>query len=423
MDARFKARGALPPCTPRQGLSPWNPSVLATAEGGLGACAFAQAPKPPSAVVNGWGPGAQLLAGVQATASPGLKTVVIAAGGTAGHVFPAEALVAALRARGWRPVVLTDKRAAGRGFGGAERHVLAGAGIAGRGVWRGVVAAGAIASGVFAARRMMMRLKPRVIVGFGGYPSVAPVVAARLMGRRPRILLHEQNAVLGRANRALALVADRVAVSFAGTRHAPRGAVVVGNPVRAEVQAAPYALPDEGKFEVLVLGGSLGARVMADLVPDALVGVAQLVRVTQQCRPEDVERVAEVYARAGVEAELASFFPDVPARLACAHLVIARAGASSIAELAVCGRPSLLVPLPGAIDDHQRANAAKLAEAGAAVVLDQDGLTAGRVGEAVAGLLADPAQLVKMAAAASRFGRADAAERLADLVEALGSGA
>ncbi|HTU55703.1 MAG TPA: glycosyltransferase, partial [Acetobacteraceae bacterium] len=230
-------------------------------------------------------------------------------------------------------------------------------------------------------------------------------------------------AVLGRANRLLAKMADRVAVSFAGTRYAPRGAVVVGNPVRAEVQAAPYAVPDEGKFEVLVLGGSLGARVMADLVPEALVGVAQLVRVTQQCRPEDVERVAEVYARAGVEAELASFFADVPARLARAHLVIARAGASSVAELAVCGRPSLLVPLPGAIDDHQRANAAKLAEAGAAVVLDQEGLTAERVGEAVAGLLADPAQLAKMAAAASRFGRADAAERLADLVEALGGGA
>ena len=283
-----------------------------------------------------------------------------------------------------------------------------------------------MASGVFAARRMMKRLRPRVVVGFGGYPSVAPVVAARLMAPRPRILLHEQNAVLGRANRLLARLADRVALSFAGTRHAPRGAMVVGNPVRSEVRAAPYALPDAlpggGKFAVLVLGGSLGARVMADLVPEALAAVAQPVRVTQQCRPEDLERVAAIYARAGIEAELASFFGDVPERLAQAHLVIARAGASSIAELAVCGRPSLLVPLPGAIDDHQRANAAKLAQAGAAVVLDQDGLTTARVGEAVAGLLGDPGRLAEMAAAASRFGRVDAAERLADLVESPGSG-
>ncbi len=393
--------GAMGAPKPRQGLSPW---------------------KPPSASANGWGPGARLLAGVQGTASPGFKTVVVAAGGTAGHVFPAEALVAVLRARGWRSVVLTDRRAAGRGFAGAERHVLKGAGVAGRGLWRGVAAVGAMAAGVIAARRMMVGLRPRVVVGFGGYPSVAPVVAARLMARRPRVLLHEQNAVLGRANRALAVWADRVAVSFAGTRHAPRSAVVVGNPVRAEVRAAPYALPDEGKFEVLVLGGSLGARVMADLVPEALAGQRAKLRVVQQCRPEDLERVAAVYEKAGVAAELAAFFGDVPARLAAAHLVIARAGASSIAELAVCGRPSLLIPLPGAIDDHQRANAAKLAEAGAAVVLDQDGLTVERVGEAVAGLLADPAQLAKMAAAAARFARADAAERLADLVESLGSG-
>lgn len=363
------------------------------------------------------------MVGVQGAKPPSLQTIVVAAGGTAGHVFPAEALVAALRSRGWRAVVLTDRRAAGRGFAGAERHIVASAGVAGRGVWRGVAALGAMPAGVFAARRLIVRLRPRVVVGFGGYPSVAPVLAARLVGRRPRILLHEQNAVLGRANRVLALVADRVAVSFAGTRHAPGDAVVIGNPVRADVRAAPYGEPGEGKFEILVLGGSLGARVMADLVPDALAGLAGKIHVVQQCRPEDLERVAAVYARAGIEAELAAFFPDVPERLAAAHLVIARAGASSVAEFAVCGRPAVLVPLPGAIDDHQRANAAKLVEAGAAVVLDQEGLTPERVGEVVGELLADPVRLKEMAAAAARFGRADAAERLADLVEMLGGGA
>ncbi|HUA76920.1 MAG TPA: UDP-N-acetylglucosamine--N-acetylmuramyl-(pentapeptide) pyrophosphoryl-undecaprenol N-acetylglucosamine transferase, partial [Acetobacteraceae bacterium] len=266
------------------------------------------------------------------------------------------------------------------------------------------------------------RLKPRVVVGFGGYPSVAPVLAARLMRHRPRILLHEQNAVLGRANRVLAKMADRVALSFAVTRHAPRSAVVVGNPVRAEVRPAPYALPGEGPFGILVFGGSLGARVMADLVPEALAGFAQWVKVAQQSRPEDLERVAAVYERAGIEAETASFFADVPERLAAAHLVIARAGASSIAEIAVCGRPSVLIPLPGAIDDHQRANAAALAASGAAIVLDQDGLTAERLRVAIAALLGDPGRLASMAEAASRFARADAGERLADLVESLGGG-
>ncbi len=356
---------------------------------------------------------------------PGLGTIVVAAGGTAGHVFPAEALVEALRRRGWRPVVFTDRRAAERGFAGVERHVLPGAGVAGRGLWRGVAAFGAMAAGVAAARRRMVALRPRVVIGFGGYPSVAPVLAARLMARRPRILLHEQNAVMGRANRVLTPLADQLAVSFTNTAHAPRGAQLTGNPVRADVRPAHYAPPGDGPFSILIFGGSLGARVMAALVPEALAGLAERARlhVVQQCRPEDLERVKELYAKAGIKAELASFFADVPQRLAASHLVIARAGASSIAELAVSGRPAILVPLPGAIDDHQRANARALAAVGAAVVLDQVGLTAARMGMEIASLLADPKRLAAMAAAAARFGRADAAERLADLVEALEGGA
>jgi len=351
--------------------------------------------------------------------------IVIAAGGTAGHVFPAEALAAVLGGRGWRPVVLTDARAASRDFAGAEKHVIAGAGIAGRGARRAVAAGVALACGTLGARRLLARLRPEVVVGFGGYPAVAPMLAARSLRRRPAILLHEQNAVLGRANRALAPLADLLATSYAETRHAPRAAVLTGNPVRAPAAAAAsaaYAAPGaEGPYSLLVLGGSLGARIFSDLVPAALAGLPArgALRVVQQCRPEDLPRVEAAYRETGIAAELAAFFPDLPARAAAAHLVIARAGASSVAELAVIGRPALLVPLRGAIDDHQAANAAAYEAAGAAVVLHEPGLTAEALGGAIAALLAAPAQLAAMAGAAARFGRSDAAERLADLVEGM----
>lgn len=353
-----------------------------------------------------------------------LGPVIIAAGGTAGHVFPAAALVAVLSEQGVRSVVLTDRRAAKQNFGTVEMHVIAGGGFAGRGPLRALAAVISTARGTFAAWRLMARLRPAAVVGFGGYPSLAPVLAARLLRSRPAIILHEQNAVLGRANRALAPLADGIAVSYAATRHAPAAAVVTGNPVRSTVTALAgrrYS-PPTGKdpARLLVLGGSLGARVFADLVPMALGGssIRDRLQVVQQCRPEDLARVQARYDEAGMPAELAAFFPDLPERMAASDLVIARAGASTVAELAAIGRPSILVPLPGAIDDHQRANAACFALDGGAFVLQQTDLTPGRLGAVVAELLGHPERLQQMATAAVRFGRPNAGEELAGLVVA-----
>lgn len=361
-----------------------------------------------------------------------LSPVVIAAGGTGGHFFPAEALAAELLARGRRVVLMTDARTASRPggltsgvFAGCERFVVAGAGIAGRGVRRAVLAVLALARGALQARRLLARLRPAVVIGFGGYPSVAPMLGARLLRHRPALLLHEQNAVLGRANRWLAPRMDVLALSHAATARVPETArtVVTGNPVRPAIAAlagAGYAAPGE-TVQLLVLGGSLGARVFSDVVPPALARLDPALRarlvVVQQCRAEDLERVRAAYAEAGIAAELAPFFADVAARLASCHLVIARAGASTVAELAVAGRPAILVPLPGAIDDHQSANAHALAGAGGAWVMAQPGFTPAALAGRLALLLGDAGALETAAAAASGQGHAGAAARLADLVE------
>jgi len=267
-------------------------------------------------------------------------------------------------------------------------------------------------------------LDAAVLIGFGGYPSVAPVLATRLLrGRRPSVLLHEQNAVLGRANRALSRFADWLALSFATTARVPSGthSLVTGNPVRSSIVSAPYA-PPAAEINLLVLGGSLGARVFSDIVPAALAGLPLAlrarVRVTQQCRTEDMDRVRAAYADAAIPAVLAPFFGDMPALLSASHLVIARAGASTVAELGVVGRPSILVPLPIAIDDHQTANARALADAGGAWVMPQPIFTPDALATRLQDLLSEPASLPIAAARAATQGRADAAIQLADLVEA-----
>jgi UDP-N-acetylglucosamine--N-acetylmuramyl-(pentapeptide) pyrophosphoryl-undecaprenol N-acetylglucosamine transferase len=254
-----------------------------------------------------------------------------------------------------------------------------------------------------------------------------------LGGERPATVLHEQNGVLGRANRLLSPRATALALSFADTAAVPKSAraEVVGNPVRPALAALAaggggYPGADNnggGALRLLVLGGSLGARVFADVVPGAVLALPEALRgrllVTQQCRPEDMGRVREFYAAAGVPAELSPFFPDVAGRLSTAHLVVARAGASTVAELACAGRPSVLVPLPHAIDDHQSANARTLAAAGAAWVVRQAEFTPALLAERLSALLADPAALAAAAAAASRLAQPDAARRLADLVLSL----
>ena len=360
-----------------------------------------------------------------------MRPIVIAAGGTGGHFFPAEALASVLVDRGHRVVLMTDGRSgalASPVFAGRECHVLQGAGLAGRGFRRAARAMLSLAAGTLQARRILAGLDAAVVVGFGGYPCVPPVLAARMLRkRRPLIVLHEQNAVLGRANRFLARRADVLALGFAETRRVPaRVAVrVTGNPVRPAIQAlrgVPYTMRG-GRIELLVLGGSLGARVFSDVVPDALAALPADLRtrlhVVQQCRAEDLERVRGAYARAGADAELAPFFGDVAERLREAHLVISRAGASTCAEITVAGRPAILVPLPAAIDDHQAANARALT--GATVIRQQD-FTAQRLAEELAKLLDSPGRLAAAAQLAAGAAHADAAGALADLVERMAAG-
>lgn len=358
---------------------------------------------------------------------PAVRPIVIAAGGTGGHFFPAEALAQELLLRGHRVALMTDARSAGlrsATFAGCERFVLTGAGLAGRGL-RALTAAAGLGRGVLQARGILGRLNASALVGFGGYPCVAPMLAAGMLGaRRPARVLHEQNAVLGRANRFLARRADILALSFEDTARVPAGTktFTVGNPVRRSITPQPYKEP-AGVFRLLVLGGSLGARVFSDVVPAALARLPAVVRaalrLTQQCRPEDLDRVRAAYADAGIAAELATFFDDIPEQLASAHLLIARAGASTVAELAIVGRPSILVPLPHAIDDHQSANARALADAGAACVIPQPEFTPERLVEVLLQTMNEPHHLAAAADAARGVARPGAAAHLADAVESI----
>ena len=353
--------------------------------------------------------------------------IVIAAGGTGGHFFPAEALAAELIHRGQRIVLMTDTRSAdysSPAFANSERFVLKGAGLAGRGMKRAAEGAVALAAGTFQARQLLQRLRPKAVVGFGGYPSVPPLVAARFLSQRPVIVLHEQNAVLGRANRVMARGADVLALSFTGTRRVPSGteSAVVGNPVRPALAslAGQGFVPPQGPVRLLVLGGSLGARVFSDVVPQAVALLPLPLRarlsIVQQCRTEDLPRVRAAYDALGIPAELAPFFGDVAGLYGTAHLVVSRAGASTVAEIACAGRGAVLVPLPHAIDDHQTANARALAEAGAAALMPQSLCTPQALAAELERMLGNPEALARAAAAAARLAAPDAAARLADLV-------
>jgi UDP-N-acetylglucosamine--N-acetylmuramyl-(pentapeptide) pyrophosphoryl-undecaprenol N-acetylglucosamine transferase len=350
------------------------------------------------------------------------EAFVIAAGGTGGHLFPARALAAALIRRGHIVHLATDRRGAGYEamFTGVSVHRLPAGAPVGP-AWRKAAGIAELALGAIAARRLLGRIQPRVVVGFGGYPSLPAMVAAGWM--RLPTLIHEQNAVLGRANRWLA---PRVRTIAAGLPIAGQAVEVVGNPVRPEVLALatrPYPMAEAGPLRLVVLGGSQGARTLGRMVPVALGLLSEelrwRLRVSQQARPEDVEEAKRMYAESAIRAEVSPFFGDAPGRLAEAHLAITRAGASTLAELGVLGRPAILVPYPRAMDDHQSANAATHAASGAAEVLPESSLTPERLASRVAALLGDPSGLMKRARAAANQGRPDAVERLADLVEGL----
>jgi UDP-N-acetylglucosamine--N-acetylmuramyl-(pentapeptide) pyrophosphoryl-undecaprenol N-acetylglucosamine transferase len=362
------------------------------------------------------------------TAAPG--AILIAAGGTGGHLFPAESLAHALTARGHAIELATDERADryGHDFPARKVHLIAAATVNGRSPLALAGTALTLGRGTLQALPIVRRLKPAAAIGFGGYPTVPPLVAAKLSG--VPILLHEQNAVMGLGNRLLARFATAIATGFpnpGGLGAHAAVAVHTGNPVRPPVVAAaaiPYDAPTaDGRLRLLVFGGSQGARVFADLVPPAVAKLAPDLRarlsIVQQTREEDLARTRAAYAKTGVEAELAPFFTDLPARMAHAHLVVARSGASTVAELAAIGRPSILVPLPHARDQDQAANAAVIAKAGGAWAFPQAELTPERLAAELTALLADPARLSMAASAARTVGRPDAVERLADLVEAV----
>jgi UDP-N-acetylglucosamine--N-acetylmuramyl-(pentapeptide) pyrophosphoryl-undecaprenol N-acetylglucosamine transferase len=354
--------------------------------------------------------------------------VLLAAGGTGGHLFPAEALSHALTQAGLRVALVTDLRAiefAG-GFPAEIVRAVPSATPSGRSLLARIEAAWRIGKGVLAARRLIRELDPAIVVGFGGYPTVPPILAATMLG--VPTLIHEQNAVVGRANRFLSGRVGTIATGFeevGGLKPSARAKCVhVGNPVRpAVIHAArtPFRPAEPGgPLEVVIFGGSQGARVMADVAPPAIeqLSAAERARlvITQQARLEDDSRVQGTYARVGVRAEVASFFKDLPSRMASAHLVISRSGASTVAELSVIGRPSLLVPLPGALDQDQAANARTLGDRGAATVIPQAEFTPNRLAAELRRVLADPASLTAQAAAARAAGIPDGAERLARLV-------
>ena len=352
--------------------------------------------------------------------------IVLAAGGTGGHVFPAEALARELLGRGLRVALMTDSR------GGKFSDDLpipvyrTRASSLRKGIVGKALSVLTMGIGIFQAEHRLRKLRPAAVVGFGGYPSVPALYAAA--GMNIPILLHEQNAVIGRANRMLMSRAAAVAMSFPNVAGLKPGTttklVHTGNPVRppfVALRGTPYPTPDEtGPIRLLVMGGSLGARVFSSVVPQALALVPEPIRrrmvIAQQCRKENLEDARAAFAAAGIDAELAPFFNDVPDRMASAHLVICRAGGSTIAELTAIGRPSILIPFPHGHAGEQTANAEAVAEAGGAWLIPEQAFTPEALAVRLETLFTMPATLAKTAAAARAWGKITAADSLADCV-------
>lgn len=360
--------------------------------------------------------------------SPAPRKVVLAAGGTGGHMFPAQALARELLARGIAVTLITDRR--GGGFGPelpqVETLAIPGGGIAGIGLLRKIRNIGLLGMGYLQARGHLRRAGADCIVGFGGYPSLAPVLAAAHLGLR--VIIHEQNSVMGRANRFLASRARAICTSFKRLEgldpDSQSKVTVTGNPVRSaiiEIGRRPFAVPNEGDpLRLLVVGGSQGALAFNELIPAAIAKLPETVRrrltVQQQVPGQAQQEVADCYETAGVSHDVAPFFADIPERLAAAHLVIARAGASTVAELAAAGRPAILVPFPRAVDDHQTHNAQALSEVGGGWLMPQSALTPENLAERLRSLLEAPALLARAASCAQSAAYPKAAVRLAAVV-------
>ncbi len=365
------------------------------------------------------------------TGGPDSKTILLASGGTGGHLFPALALASELQRRNYDVHLATDHRTSrfDGNFKVENLHHVASDTVRSRSPLRLLKTAATLARGFLSAWRLMGRLKPALVVGFGGYPTLPTVWAASY--RRVPICLHEQNGVLGRANKALAKHARALAISLPDVKFV-EGAIaakarLTGNPVRPPVVAArqiPYRPPEPGQaFKLLIFGGSQGARFFSDMLPDAISLLAPELRarldIVQQCREEDCTRVRDAYHAIGVASEVAAFFDDLPRRIADAHLVVSRSGASTTAELSVIGRPAIMVPLPHAIDNDQLANARALVAADAGWLMQQPEIDAGGLAQKLEKSIIDPAALAKVAKNARAMGRPNAAENLADLVAEL----
>lgn len=356
----------------------------------------------------------------------GSPLVLLAAGGTGGHLFPAESLAVVLGRRGVAVDLATDVRAAHFKFPAREVHLIPSATVRGRDPLALARTGLMLARGTLKAWRVIGRVRPNVVVGFGGYPTVPPLLAAAWRG--VPTVLHEQNSVMGRANRLLASRVTAIATGFRVLNKVDDGVrgklTFTGNPVRPAVldaSALPYDAPTlSSRLNLLVFGGSQGARVMSDVVPPAIERLGAPLRarlhIVQQARAEDIDAVRAIYQRLGVSAECAPFFADLPARMAAAHFVISRSGASTVAELSAIGRPGLLVPLPHALDQDQLNNAGVLEDAGGAIRIVQADFTPERLAREIEGLAAEPSRLAAMAHAAKASGTIEAAERLADLV-------
>ncbi|MET3855259.1 undecaprenyldiphospho-muramoylpentapeptide beta-N-acetylglucosaminyltransferase [Rhizobium sp. OAE497] len=358
--------------------------------------------------------------------------VLLAAGGTGGHVFPAEALAYELKARGYSVHLVTDSRAeryAGK-FPAEQIHVVPSATIGSKNPIAVARSLWTLWSGMRAAKKLIQKLKPAVVVGFGGYPTVPPLLAATRLG--VPAMIHEQNAVMGRANKALAARVQAIAGGFLPENGGsyPEKTVTTGNPVRpAIIEAArvPYTPSHPGEpFNLVVFGGSQGAQYFSKAMPTAISllddNLRARLRITQQVRPEDMEMVGGCVAQLKMGADIAPFFTDMAERLAKAHLVICRSGASTVSEISVIGRPAVLVPYPHALDHDQAANAAALAATGGAKVIVQAELSSEKIASILTHAMNDPEKLARMAAAAKQAGKPDAANLLAGMVEAIAAG-
>jgi UDP-N-acetylglucosamine--N-acetylmuramyl-(pentapeptide) pyrophosphoryl-undecaprenol N-acetylglucosamine transferase len=354
--------------------------------------------------------------------------IVLAAGGTGGHLFPAQALAEKLQERGHHVYLMTDERAERYGvkFPARSIHIVRSGTVQKHNVLQYAKTFGQLGLGVWESLRILRRIKPHLVIGFGGYPTVPPLMAASFL--KIPLVLHEQNAVAGRANAMLAGRASCIAVSFERTRgfddHLPK-CVWTGNPVRQSIldhASYPYTMSQAGQpFNLVVFGGSQGARFFSQIMPKALQLMPETLRarlqITQQCRPEDLAIVREAYEDMALKANLGSFFVNLVDYMSDAHLIIARSGASTVAELGILGRPSILVPFPHSLDQDQAMNARILEEDGGALVLEQDTITPEKMADCIKTLMQQPEALASMARTTQKSGRKNAVQDLADVVE------